>query len=113
MTPEDRLQIAASNYLKLQYPGCLWFHPPNGGSRNKIEGAKLKRMGVKPGISDILILEPRKEYSGLAIELKSAKGRATTEQKEFLKLLEERNWRTAIINNLDDFIKTVDEYLAA
>ena len=36
----------------------LLFHIPNGGSRNKIEAAKLKAQGVKPGVPDICLPVP-------------------------------------------------------
>lgn len=113
MTPEDRLQIAAANYLRLQYPNVLWLHCPNGGSRNAIEGAKLKAMGVLKGVSDVLILEKRKDATGLAIELKYGKNKPTTEQLEFLDKLKARGWKTEVIYSIDAFIEAVNQYMAA
>ena len=111
MTAEDTLQIAASNFLRLQYPKALFFHTPNGGSRNKIEGAKLKRMGILKGVADCLILEARNGFIGLAIELKIKPNQPTPEQLEFLSQLNARKWKTEVIYNLDIFIETVDKYL--
>jgi hypothetical protein len=39
-----------------QLPGVIWWHTPNGGSRDVREGARLKQIGVKAGVHDILIL---------------------------------------------------------
>jgi hypothetical protein len=54
--PEEALQIAAVAYLNaaLTKP---WFchHIPNGGFRTKVEAGKFKRMGVLPGMPDLLV----------------------------------------------------------
>lgn len=77
MTQEDSLQIAVMTYIRGQYPNVLAFHVPNGGSRNNIEGAKLKRMGVLAGVSDILIFHNGRK---LAIELKIKPNKPTPTQ---------------------------------
>jgi len=46
------------------------FHIPNGGNRNPREAARLKRMGVRPGVSDYCLPIPRGIYHGLFVELK-------------------------------------------
>jgi hypothetical protein len=110
MQTEDRLQISCARFLNLQYPKALWFHTPNGGSRNKIEGAKLKAMGTKKGVSDILIIERNKSFVGLAIELKILPNKPTLEQIEFLYQLKLRGWDTAVIYSIDAFIEKVIKY---
>jgi hypothetical protein len=62
-------------------PEFLWWHTPNGELRDKRTAAKLKAMGVKPGIPDILLLPP----SGLlhSLELKRQGEPLTGEQEEF------------------------------
>ena len=65
---EDALQIATARLL--DSTGLVWTHVPNGGLRNKIVAAKLKRMGVKAGVPDVLIFNPAAENCGVAIELK-------------------------------------------
>ncbi len=39
-------------------PEWLWWHTPNGERRDVQTGARLKRMGVKPGVPDILLVSP-------------------------------------------------------
>lgn len=46
------------------------YHIPNGGNRNKREAARMKRMGVRPGVSDYHLPVPRGIYHSLWIELK-------------------------------------------
>ena len=50
-------------------PGWIWFHPPNGELRLDGAGARLKRMGTKPGASDFILIAPPAGRSH-ALELK-------------------------------------------
>lgn len=94
MITEDQEQAAAAQYLDLI--GVLWCHPPNGGHRNKIVAAKLKKHGAKPGVPDILIFTPPPkcpQYRGVAIELKRMKGGVLSQsQKDWIYDLTECGW---------------------
>jgi len=76
MTAEDKLQELAVAWFDSKYPELKLnlYHCPNGGSRNEIEGAKLKRMGVRPGVADLILLTPRHGYGSLCLEAKVRKG---------------------------------------
>ena len=53
------------------YPELRWmFAIPNGGFRHKREGGKLKAMGVKAGVPDIMLPIRRGKWPGIVIELK-------------------------------------------
>ncbi len=55
---EDKLSAECYTWFHNTYPqyrDLLW-HVPNGGARNKIEAAKFKAMGVRPGIPDYNML---------------------------------------------------------
>ena len=62
-------------YQKCKYPEleCM-YHIPNEGKRSPQTGAKLKRMGLSPGVPDICLPVARGGYSALYIELKRTKG---------------------------------------
>lgn len=112
---EDSLQTACMTYLRLQYPNVLAFHVPNGGSRNRVEAAKLKGMGVMAGVCDIVILEPR-EYRcvkpcGLFIELKVKGGKLQDSQASFISKLQVRGYMAAVVWSFDAFKALVDDYL--
>ncbi len=85
---EETEQIEFMHWAKLQeeqYPELRWmFHVPNGGKRNRWEAVALKQMGVKSGVSDLMMLVPRGKYSGLIIEMKYGTNTLTEEQKAFL-----------------------------
>lgn len=60
--------MVADTLRRWASPGWIWFHPPNGGARPAFvtskgrrvssEGERLARMGVKPGVSDIILIAP-------------------------------------------------------
>lgn len=90
----------------------FWLHVPNGGSRNVVEAAKLKRMGVRPGCPDFLILSPPKflGYSHVALELKSLDGVAPRPtQVAFLKELDRLHWLTGWFRGADAAIKWLEK----
>lgn len=61
--------------------GVVYFHVPNGESRSKRTGARLKAMGVRPGVADLCIIVPGRPAAFL--ELKAPKGRLSAEQRVF------------------------------
>ena len=108
---EDQLQKQVAAYLTLRYPQVIWFHTPNGGSRNFFEACKLKLMGVKPGVPDLMILARKGGYYGLAVELKVGKNKTTDSQTEWLQNLEILEWKTAVCYTFDSAKQIIDEYL--
>jgi len=58
--------IAGTGYRILDYLLAI----PNGGKRNVREAARLKRQGVKAGVSDLFFAYPVGNYHGLWIEMK-------------------------------------------
>lgn len=117
---EDDLQVACMRYMAYQYPHIMAIHVPNGGNRNPREAARLKSMGVKPGVPDILIFhrmidgsDPECDHvwSGLAIELKVPPNKVTASQQEVMHKLEQESWITRVCTSFDQFKKEVDGYL--
>lgn len=100
MITEEAEQRSVAQYLDLL--GLIWFHPPNGGHRNKVSAAKMKAQGQKPGVPDIIILSPppvNPNAKGVAIELKRVKGGTLTpEQKRWLSDMSDLGWITQRCN---------------
>lgn len=92
---------------------ALFFAVPNGGHRAKTTATRLKAEGVKPGVSDYLFPVARGEYIGLAIELKTATGRASREQAAFLSALRQQGWRAEVARGWEQARDLVLDYLAA
>jgi hypothetical protein len=84
---EHLLQVSCCKYLetlKKLNQIIEYFAVPNGtvyGAKNNIVyGAKMKREGVKAGVSDLVVILKQKI---LFIELKFGKNKQTDSQKEF------------------------------
>jgi len=110
MKKEDQLTIAVADYLRLQYPKVLFTHIANERQTSPQRGAKLKRMGVKAGMPDLLIFE-RGTYSGLAIELKIKPNRPTENQERCLDFLAMCGWQCHVCYDFDEAKKIIDNYL--
>jgi|HubBroStandDraft_4_1064222.scaffolds.fasta_scaffold01218_17 hypothetical protein len=107
---EDYEQIVSAVWLEKN--NILFFHVPNGGSRNPIEGAKFKRMGVKAGIPDVVIPIARKGYHGLYIELKRVSGGVLSEyQRWWLDELKRQGYDTYVAKGAQDLINYVKNYM--
>jgi len=52
----------------------------NEGLRTRGQGWNLKLMGLRPGVSDLLIYYPTKTYHGLWLEMKRAKNYTPSER---------------------------------
>ena len=81
---EQALQIAVVHHFKALEAlkkNFTFFAVPNGGKRDKREGALLKAMGVRPGVHDLLFLLPGGKT--ILIELKAEGGRMSACQEEF------------------------------
>lgn len=110
---EDALQKTMMQYIKLQYPNLLVLAVPNGGSRHPAEAAKLKGMGVLPGVSDILLIwkGPHNETNIGAIELKVGRNKMTPSQIAFKDKWESCGGKFAECRSLEAVIATLKEWL--
>lgn len=86
-------------------------HVPNGGARSKGEAGKLKAMGVRKGVSDIINPFAQPGGKGFACELKAPGGVATPEQKDFLREASEHDWVRGVCYTLDEFVALIHVYL--
>jgi hypothetical protein len=83
MTPlsEHEIHKAVVKYLdQCGRPDILWFHPENARKCTPRQGAMRKAIGVKAGVPDFVLII---DGDVVFLELKSAKGRMSKEQKEF------------------------------
>lgn len=88
-------------------------HWPNGGKRGRKTATDLKKEGVRPGPPDYWFPVARGGYVGLAIELKTATGRASREQAEWLRHLRAQGWRAEVARGWEQARDLIVDYLAA
>ena len=116
---ESKLQSECVKWFRLQYPKLSMnlFAIPNGGARDVITGAILKREGVTAGVADLFLAVPRYKIGGeefcggLFIEMKFGAGTQTKEQKAFQQAVEREEYRYAVCRTVDEFITTIKDYL--
>lgn len=87
------------------------FAIPNGGSRNKIEAANLRRQGVKAGVSDVFLPLPCGDYHGLWIEMKVKPNTPTQKQREFLEHMARNGYAAHVCYSFDEAREIIERYL--
>ena len=98
---EHQLQSALCNYLDLALKRDLdYFAIPNGGLRHIRVAVNLKAEGVKRGTPDICIMLPHGRVGWM--ELKTARGRQSLEQKGFAARCARLDHPYALIRSIDD-----------
>lgn len=123
---EQDTQIRCVKYFRVSYPHLahLLFHPKNEETRGRARAAIAKAEGVQAGVADLMLPVPsRYEYkteegitmnvpvTGLAIEMKTKKGRQSEQQKIFQRYFEAIGGKYVVIRTYEDFCKEVDEYV--
>jgi hypothetical protein len=80
----DRLRGMASADSRYAQAVARTFAVPNGGTRSKRAAARLKREGVRAGVSDVCCAYPSARRHGLWLEFKAPGGTITTEQQAWI-----------------------------
>lgn len=94
------------------YPDLeLMFHVPNGGSRNKIEAANLKKQGVKAGVPDICLPVARGNYHGMYIEMKVGKNIPTDKQDKWLFNLNKQGYAVKVCYTWTEAADAIMKYM--
>lgn len=101
--------LATVNGVKV---GDYCFHVPNGGKRNPREAARFKKMGVRAGVSDIIMLYPMGGFHGLIIELKAANGKMTSDQVKWQGRMGDVGYFVVTCWGFESAKKTVEDYLS-
>lgn len=98
---EHSVQVEIMTFLDRVLPSsCMAFAVPNGGNRNAITGAIMKREGVKAGIADIVIL--RNPGNAALIEVKNSKGKLSDKQAAFADWCDANGFPFVVVRGLDD-----------
>jgi len=107
---QARVHIPLAVHIRQRaVPGLVWWHSPQGAYyNNDRQGALMKALGVRPGVSDLVFLSRGQFY---ALELKRLKGgRATAEQMQFLADIERAGGIVAIAAGLDEALSILERW---
>jgi hypothetical protein len=106
--PEQTIHRAVAEHLRQRgAPGIVFIHCPNGGYRRPVEASIFKSLGVRAGVSDLLLWRDGKSY---ALELKAPGGRATEAQLEFLADMEAAGAFTCLAEGLDRALDVLESW---
>ena len=89
----------------------LLYHIPNGGSRNRLEAANLRRQGVKSGVPDLCLPVARGGYHGLYIEMKYGKNKTSENQNKWLVDLRAQDYAIAVCYGWQEAQQVITDYL--
>lgn len=67
--------------------------------------------GLVAGVADLLLWYPSLGYHGLAIEIKTPKGKQSPQQIEWQQAVEKYGYKYIVCRSLDDFIREVKAYI--
>ena len=110
-TEQERVINWATFYAK-DFPELdLLYHVPNGGSRNQLEAANLKRQGVKAGVPDLVLPVSRQQFHGLYVEMKWGKNKTTDKQDWWLEQLRQQGYKTAVCWSAEEAMDVIADYM--
>jgi hypothetical protein len=132
MKPEAAIQSALIEWWNYAHKGfclkdsrCL-FMVPNGaylgagmktlGSGKSVSLAairfhQLKRQGFVNGVADLLLIVPRGDYHGLALEMKAPKGRVSDDQEQMMAVFQSHGWQAMCAWSFDEGVRAITNYL--
>jgi hypothetical protein len=90
----------------------LIIHVPNEGNRGKWGHIWARRKGLQPGVPDVLCLVGAGPYRGFAIEFKSASGRTSPHQKDWMDRLTRAGFACVIRRSFEEAKDWTETYMA-
>lgn len=113
---ENAIQAAFFKWCGLmerQHPELRLIHAiPNGAHKSAVSRMVFKLTGLKAGVPDVFLPVARCGHHGLYLEFKSAKGRLSPEQREWLAGLTEQGYECAVVRDWEQAATIVLDYLA-
>lgn len=127
LSQKDRI-VPSERQEQLALVKWLGYHPilknyfcknDNEGKRTPQQGANLKRLGLRPGVSDIFIYYPSNGFHGLWIEMKRNKKYTKSEmntptwiaQERFLESVKSVGYEAKICYGWEDGVRVIERYL--
>ncbi len=108
---EGRIQAEAYEWFNNTFTHLrgLLYHVPNGELRDKITAAKLKAMGVVPGIPDIVFHYRQRTYF---FEFKKPGETISKDQKKIHKQLDLQRFVVWVVDNLEEFKYLIESIIS-
>ena len=108
---EYQLQKALIQWINLKYPKLLYCASAGGVRTSFTQAKKMKATGYVKGFPDLFIYEPKGDFHGLAIEIKTEKGRVSISQINWITKLEERGYYAKVCKGFDQCKSIIELYM--
>lgn len=121
--PEEKIHIMVCNFIKAKYPQLIFLSDGSGLPLPNGLAAKFAKMKSEPAIPDLHILEPRKGYHGLIIEIKKlsatvylkkggvTKNQHIRDQLNMLSRLNDKGYKACMCIGYKETIKAINDYM--
>ncbi len=106
---EQKIHRAVVGHLKIRgVAGLVYWHSPMGiWAGNKVQGAIMKSLGARAGVSDLILVHEGKIF---ALELKAEGGSASEPQIQFIQDMKRAGAFTCIATGIDQALKTLETW---
>lgn len=112
---EHNEQVAIFKWAKkaaLKYPCLNYMYSTLNGVKLPIRLAvKCKAAGNKKGVCDIVLPYPTKKYHGLYLELKYGYNKPNSEQRDYIKYLNDNGYYATWHTGAEDSILCIESYI--
>jgi hypothetical protein len=105
--PERVLHKQIADTLALTLTPATWFTTFPSGGGGRVRGALLKRMGLVPGVPDLLLISGGRAHW---IELKAPGGSLSQAQRLVHKILEGVGCHVATCRSLNDVLRQLETW---
>jgi hypothetical protein len=114
--PEMKIQAECVKVAWNEFPETRYslFHVANEVDRpdaNAMLGARRRAEGIVRGVSDLILMLPRKGYHALCIEMKTETGYQSSFQKDWQKIVESNGYRYVVCRSVEQFRDILTDYL--
>lgn len=97
--------------LNSQQEAGILYCTTQGGIKLSIGAArKMVSLGYRKGIPDVMIYTPSGGKVGLALELKTLKGRASVDQRRWIQELKSYGWDAQVVYGYDRAVEALLAY---
>jgi VRR-NUC domain len=106
--PEQSIHKAVVAHLATRpVHGLVWWHTPNSLPTSRLQGAIHKGLGMRAGVSDLILLHNQRFY---ALELKAPGKKPTADQHRFLQDVTQAGGMSAWVDSADAAILRLESW---
>ena len=108
---EHTEQVKLVQRVRAFYPDVIIAAIPNGGDRTASERVRLHQEGVLAGMPDLCVLEAAGGFYGPFVEMKTATGQQSKEQKVLQLQLNANGYLCTVARSATEGFEIIKEYL--